>query len=259
MAKRTKAANAPRRRSRERRPRAARSGHAPETAVVVGVGPGLGLALVNRLVAEGYVVIAAARGASVVELPYAAGPGRAVPVQCDATDPDEVDRLFERTAELGALAIAVYNAGAFERGGVLDTAPADFERCWRVGCFGGFLVGRAAAQQMVERGSGTILFTGATASLRGGAGFVNLASPKFALRAVAQSMARELAPRGVHVAHVIIDGQIRTPRYEHLVAERGPDALLEPDAIARVYLDLHRQPRTAWTQELDLRPWVERF
>jgi NAD(P)-dependent dehydrogenase (short-subunit alcohol dehydrogenase family) len=112
---------------------------------------------------------------------------------------------------------------------------------------------------MVSRGRGTILFTGATASRRGGAGFVNLAAPKFGLRAVAESMARELAPRGIHVAHVIIDGQIRTPRYEHLARERGPDSLLEPDAIASTYLELHRQPRTAWTLELDLRPWVERF
>jgi NAD(P)-dependent dehydrogenase (short-subunit alcohol dehydrogenase family) len=240
-------------------PRAARRGASNATAVVVGVGPGLGLALVNRLVAEGYTVLAAARGSAIDKLEFAAGPGRALPVRCDATEPADVDALFARSEEHGELALAVFNAGAFERGSVLDTAPEDFERCWRVGCFGGFLVGRAAARLMVERGRGTILFTGATASLRGGAGFVNLASPKFALRAVAQSMARELGPRGIHVAHVIIDGQIRTPRYEHLLAERGPDSLLEPDAIAAAYLDLHRQARSAWTLELDLRPYVERF
>jgi NAD(P)-dependent dehydrogenase (short-subunit alcohol dehydrogenase family) len=237
----------------------AEPGPAHETAVVVGVGPGLGLALVNRLVAEGYTVLAAARGAAIERLEYAPGPGRAVPVRCDATNPADVDALFASSAEHGELAIAVFNAGTFERGTVLDTAPEDFERCWRIGCFGGFLVGRAAARLMVTRGRGTILFTGATASLRGGAGFVNLASPKFALRAVAQSMARELGPRGIHVAHVIIDGQIRMPRYEHLAAQRGPDALLEPDAIAAAYLELHRQARSAWTQELDLRPWVETF
>jgi NAD(P)-dependent dehydrogenase (short-subunit alcohol dehydrogenase family) len=155
--------------------------------------------------------------------------------------------------------MAVYNAGAFERASVLDTSPEDFERCWRIGCFGGFLVGRAAARAMLTRGSGTIVLTGATASLRGGAGFVNLASPKFGLRALAQSMARELGPKGIHVAHAIIDGQIRTARYEHLLAERGPDSLLEPAAIAQTYLALHRQPRTAWTHELDLRPWSEKF
>ncbi len=220
---------------------------------------GSGLALVNRLVAEGYTVLAAARGRAVETLSFASGPGLALPVRCDATNPDDVDALFARGAEHGELAIAVFNAGTFERGTVLDTTPADFERCWRVGCFGGFLVGRAAARLMVGRGRGTILFTGATASLRGGAEFVNLASPKFGLRAVAQSMARELGPRGIHVAHVIVDGQIRSPRYEHLAAQRGPDSLLAPDAIAAAYLDLHRQARTAWTQELDLRPWVERF
>ena len=112
---------------------------------------------------------------------------------------------------------------------------------------------------MIEHGAGTILFTGATASLRGGAGFVNLASPKFGLRAVAQSMARELGPKGIHVAHVVIDGQIRSERYAHLLGERGPDSLLEPDAIAASYLALHRQQRSAWTHEIDLRPWSEKF
>ena len=112
---------------------------------------------------------------------------------------------------------------------------------------------------MIKRGAGTILFTGATASLRGSAGFVNLASPKFALRAVAQSMARELGPQGIHVAHVIIDGQINAPRYANVASERGADSLLGPDEIAKTYVALHRQHRSAWTQELDLRPWMEKF
>jgi NAD(P)-dependent dehydrogenase (short-subunit alcohol dehydrogenase family) len=157
------------------------------------------------------------------------------------------------------LAAAIFNAGAFVRTSILETAIEEFERCWRVGCFAGFLVGRAAARRMAKQGSGTILLTGATASLRGGSGFVNLASSKFGLRAVAQSMARELSPKGIHVAHVIIDGQIRSERYEHLARERGPDSLLEPDAIAHSYLMLHRQPRSAWTHELDLRPWSEKW
>lgn len=230
-----------------------------EAAVVVGVGPGLGLALVNRLMRDGYTVFAAARSSKVEELRYSSGPGRVIPARCDATSAADVERLFGQVAAHGALAFVAFNAGAFEPRSVLETSPEDFERCWRVGCFGGFLVGRAAAAPMAARGRGTIVFTGATASLRGGAGFVNLASPKFALRAVAQSLARELGPRGVHVAHVIVDGQIRTPRYEHLAASRGPDALLEPDAIAEAYLALHGQPRSAWTFELDLRPWVEKF
>jgi NAD(P)-dependent dehydrogenase (short-subunit alcohol dehydrogenase family) len=164
-----------------------------------------------------------------------------------------------RAAAFGPLEVAVFNAGAFVRASILDADAAEFERCWRVGCFAGFLVGQAAARRMIERGGGTILFTGATASLRGGAGFVNLASPKFGLRAVAQSMARELAPKGIHVAHVVIDGQIRSERSAQLGGERGPDSLLDPDAIAAEYLALHRQHRSAWTHEVDLRPWSEKF
>jgi NAD(P)-dependent dehydrogenase (short-subunit alcohol dehydrogenase family) len=133
------------------------------------------------------------------------------------------------------------------------------ERCWRVGCLGGFHVGQEAARRMFNREHGTIIFTGATASLRGSTGFASLAVPKFGLRALAQSMARELASKGVHVAHVIIDGQIESGRSSHLVDERGPDSLLSPDAIAESYYQLHLQHRSAWTLELDLRPWVERF
>jgi NAD(P)-dependent dehydrogenase (short-subunit alcohol dehydrogenase family) len=228
------------------------------TAVVVGVGPGLGLALVNAFASQGYTVFAAARSDMAGRLAYSAG-ARVVPHRCDATLPEQVEGLFAAAEAHGPVAATVFNAGTFERGNVVDTAPADFERCWRVGCFAGFLVGQAAARSMLERGAGTILFTGATASLRGGAGFVNLAAPKFGLRAVAQSMARELGPRGVHVAHVIVDGQIHSERYAHLAASRGPDSLLEPDAIAAEYLRLHLQRRSAWTHELDLRPWVEKF
>ncbi len=124
---------------------------------------------------------------------------------------------------------------------------------------GGFLVGQAAARRMVPAGHGTILFTGATASLRGLAGFINLAMPKFGLRAVVQSMARELGPQGIHVAHVLIDGQIAGERPGYWPEERGADALLAPEAIAEAYYQIHIQPRSAWTQELDLRPWVEKF
>ena len=229
-----------------------------QTAVVVGVGPGLGAALVRTFAKEGYTVVAAARSA--MTLPdLQIDDGRVVPIDCDATQPADVERAFERAASLGQLEVAVFNAGAFVRGSVLDTDPTEFERCWRVGCFAGFVVGQAAARRMIGRGAGTILFTGATASLRGGAGFVNLASPKFGLRAVAQSMARELGPKGIHVAHIVIDGQIHSERYAHLLGERGPDSLLEPDAIAEAYLALHRQHRSAWTHEIDLRPWSEKF
>ncbi len=231
---------------------------AHETALIAGVGPGLGAALVETFAAAGFEVVAAARNASALEA--LTGRDGVTPVDCDLTDRDAVASLFARLErEHAPLGVSVYNAGAFEPAEVAEIDPADFERCWRVGCYGGFLVGAAAARLMRPSGSGTILFTGATASLRGGARFANLASPKFALRALAQSMARELGPAGIHVAHVIIDGQIRSPRYESLLAERGPDSLLEPTAIAEAYLTLHRQHRSAWTHELDLRPWVERF
>ncbi|RPI61600.1 MAG: SDR family NAD(P)-dependent oxidoreductase [Lysobacterales bacterium] len=229
-------------------------------AVVVGVGPGLGAALVRAFASAGYTVVAAARSASTLP-PFEeqSDAGRVVPIDCDATEQADVEHVFAAAAALGPPEVAIFNAGAFVRAGILDAHPAEFERCWRVGCFAGFLVGQAAARRMIERGGGTILLTGATASLRGGAGFVNLASPKFGLRAVAQSMARELGPKGIHVAHVVIDGQIRSERYAHLEGERGPDSLLDPDAIAATYLALHRQHRSAWTHEIDLRPWSEKF
>jgi NAD(P)-dependent dehydrogenase (short-subunit alcohol dehydrogenase family) len=231
-----------------------------EVAVVVGVGPGLGWALVKRFAHEGFATVACARDPKKLE-PLARADGIQVRLEaCDATKPAEVARVFGAVErELGVPGVAIFNAGAYERGGILDITPEAFESCWRVGCLGGFNVGQAAARLMVAKGSGTILFTGATASLRGGAGFANLAVPKFGLRALAQSMARELDPKGVHVAHVIIDGQIASEARRGLAAERGPDSLLAPDAIAEAYFHLHRQPRSAWTHELDLRPWVEKF
>jgi NAD(P)-dependent dehydrogenase (short-subunit alcohol dehydrogenase family) len=232
-----------------------------QTAVVVGVGPGLGLALVESFAAAGMTVAMSARDAARLEaLKPAEHAGRVHAYPCDSTDAGAVTALFDKVAgELGAPDVVVYNAGAYKRGGILDITAEDFELCWRVGCLGGFLVGQAAARSMVPRGAGTIIFTGATAALRGSAGFANLASPKFALRALAQSMARELGPKGIHVSHVVIDGQIEAEGRKHLLDERGPDSLLKPADIAEAYLQLHRQPRSAWTQELDLRPWVEKF
>lgn len=235
-----------------------------QAAVVVGVGPGLGASLVRKLVDETFTVVAVARHASSLEgFDEHVKAGRVILTDCDATAPEEVEQVFAGIEDqYGPLTVAVFNAGAYERGTVAETEPADFERCWRVGCFAGFLTGRNAARLMLEHDEGhrgTIIFTGATASLRGGPGYVNLASPKFALRALAQSMARELGPQGIHVAHVIIDGGIRSARYEEMFGDLGPDALLEPDAIADAYIALHQQQRSTWTQELDLRPWVEKF
>ena len=232
-----------------------------ESGIVVGVGPGLGWAVAQRFAEAGMRVAAAARDeAHLKRLLADDTTGRVSAFACDASDGEQIDALFEYAlTEVGPPDVVVFNAGTFEPGGVLEIAPEDFERCWRVGCYAGFLVGQAAARLMVARGSGTLIFTGATASLRGSARFANLAVPKFGLRALAQSMARELGPAGVHVAHVVIDGQIESERYRHLAAERGPDALLAPAAIAETYYQLHRQPRSAWVHELDVRPWLEKF
>ena len=234
-----------------------------EVALVVGVGPGLGSGLARRFARAGMDVAVAARNsaklAGLCEELQALGV-KARAYACDATDEQVVLRLFDGIKkDLGPPRLVTFNAGAFMRAGVLETSVADFERCWRIGCLGGFIVGREGARAMLEQGGGTIIFTGATASLRGGAMFQNLAVGKFGLRALAQSMARELQPRGIHVAHVIIDGQIRGERPGYRADERGADALLEPDAIAETYYQLHAQPRSAWTLEVDLRPWVEKF
>jgi NAD(P)-dependent dehydrogenase (short-subunit alcohol dehydrogenase family) len=232
-----------------------------QVAVIVGVGPGLGFALVRRFARAGMGVALAARSKEHLEQLLASAPVEgARAYACDAADKAAVDRVFAQVEQdLGAPEVVVFNAGAFRPGGILEIDPEEFEQCWRIGCLAGFLVGQAAARRMVAQGHGTILFTGATAALRGSAHFANLAVPKFGLRALAQSMARELGPKGVHVGHVIIDGQILSERYAHLEAGRGPDSLLQPDAIAEMYYQLHAQPRSAWTLELDLRPWSEKF
>lgn len=235
------------------------------TAVVVGVGPDLGSALVRRFARAGMKVAAARRNAGELDgLVTECGPAvRAFP--CDATDESAVTTLFAAVAkELGTPRLVAYNAGGFVRKSVLETTPEEFERCWRNASLGGFLVGREAARAMLAaktggRHNGTIVFTGATAALRGGANFVNLAVGKFGLRALAQSMAREFQHQGIHIAHVIIDGQIESERTGRSVAERGVDAVLSPAAIAEAYYQLHLQPPSAWTLELDLRPYVEKF
>ncbi len=234
-----------------------------ETAVVVGVGPGLGTSLIRVFAKAGLRVAACARNpeklTSLID-EVRSGGGEAIAYGCDATDDDAVNRLFEQIdGDLGSPSVAIYNAGAFVRNSILDTSSEEFENCWRVGCLGGFHVAKAAASRMVSNDGGTILFTGATAALRGGAMFHNLAVPKFALRALAQSMARELGPRGVHVGHVIIDGIILGEKHSAGEKDGNEDALLHPDAIAMNYLMLHHQPANAWTLELDLRPSVEKF
>lgn len=232
-----------------------------KTAVVVGVGPGLGLSLVRKFAAEGLMVAAVARTASEMEeLSEGDHADRIRAYDCDATDEKAMKDLFARLDdEMPPIVLTAFNAGTFQRGKVEDISVEDYERCWRVGALGGFITGKLAAKRMKAHGEGTILFTGATAAMRGGAGFANLSGPKFALRSLAQSMARELGPENIHVAHVVIDGQILSDRYADEADQRGPDALLNPDEIAKTYWHLHTQHRSAWTQELDLRPWSEKF
>ena len=243
-----------------------------ETAVVVGAGPGLGAALARCFANAGMNVAVAAREPARLSglMDTLARGGTHAAFGCDATVADDVARLFEKVGDrMGVPRLVVFNAGAFVRGSILEIPPDEFERCWRVGCLGGFLVGQAAARAMlatppvISAGdgsgggvSGSILFTGATASLRGGALFANLAVGKFGLRALAQSMARELGSRGIHIGHVIVDGIIASERSGGQTAE---ESRLDPDALAANYLMLHRQPKSAWTLELDLRPWVETF
>jgi NAD(P)-dependent dehydrogenase (short-subunit alcohol dehydrogenase family) len=234
-----------------------------KVAVVVGVGPGLGAAVAGRFAREGYALGLMARtaeSAAPVRAAIEERGGKALAVSADAGDPASVAAAFaEVRRQLGPVDVLVYNAGAFRMAEVMDVTPDQFEQAWRVGCFGGFLSAREVVPGMLERGRGTLLFTGATASLRGGARFSCLAVGKFGLRALAQSLARELGPRGVHVAHVIIDGQIDTPRWRAMSPGRDANTMLSPEAIAETYWQLHAQDRTAWTHELDLRPAVEKF
>jgi NAD(P)-dependent dehydrogenase (short-subunit alcohol dehydrogenase family) len=232
-------------------------------AAVLGVGPGLGTAVARRFAREGYAVALLARGAEAlasVETQITAAGGSAASFPADASDPASIAAAFAAVrARLGHPSVLVYNAGAFVMGGVLDVTPAQFESTWRTNCLGAFVAAREVVPAMVERGTGTILLTGASAALRGSAGFSAFAASKFGLRALGQSLARELHPKGIHVAHVVIDGQIDTPRIRTMMPGRAAGTMLDPEAIAEQYWQLHRQSPTTWTQELDLRPSVEKF
>jgi NAD(P)-dependent dehydrogenase (short-subunit alcohol dehydrogenase family) len=232
-------------------------------AAVLGVGPGLGASVAHRFAREGFAVALMARSEESVagaREEIEGDGGTALPVPTDATDPASIASAFETIrADLDDAEVFVYNAGAFEMGGILEIEPERFDECFRANCAGAFYAAREVLPAMVERGRGTILLTGATAALRGSARFSALAVGKFGLRALAQSMAREFGPQGVHVAHVIIDGQINTPRVRGMYPDREEHTMLSSDAIAETYWQLHSQDPTAWTLELDLRPSVERF
>lgn len=239
------------------------------SAIVIGVGvpAGLGAALCRRFASEGLQVFAAGRTKEklerVAEEIGRAG-GSAIPVVMDTTVEDEVIRLFDSVEDrVGAPETVVYNAGNNQFRPLLEMDAQFWEGLWRLCCFGGFLAGREAARRMLPRGGGTLIFSGATASLRARPPFTAFASAKAALRALAHGMAREFGPHGLHVAHVIIDGVIDgdqvNERFPQIKEQRGEDGMLSPDAIAAAYWDLHRQDRTAWTLELDLRPYKETF
>jgi NAD(P)-dependent dehydrogenase (short-subunit alcohol dehydrogenase family) len=234
-----------------------------QVAAILGVGPGLGAAVARRFAREGFAVALMARSeeslAGVREEIEGNG-GTALPVAADATDPASVEEAFGRVRrELGDPEVFVYNAGAFQMGGILEIPPERFDECFRANCAGAFYAAQQVLPAMLEAGCGTILLTGATASLRGSARFSALAVGKFGLRALAQSLAREFGPQGIHVAHVVIDGQINTPRVGEMSPDREEHTMLSPEAIAETYWRLHSQDPTAWTLELDLRPSVESF
>ncbi|MBK1658580.1 SDR family NAD(P)-dependent oxidoreductase [Paracraurococcus ruber] len=219
-------------------------------ALIIGAGDGLSASLARLLAREGYAVALAARNTA--KLAALAAETGAATHACDAADPAQVAALFEAA---GGAQVVVYNPSYRVRGPIADLDPADVQRSLQVCAFGGFLAVREAARRMLPRRAGTILLTGASAGVKGYPLSAPFAMGKFALRGLAQSAARELHPQGVHVAHVVIDGGIRSNRRP----EPGEDTLLDPDAIAESYWHLIRQPRSAWSWEIELRPWVERF
>ena len=227
-----------------------------KTALIVGAGEGLSASLARLFAREGIRVALAARRTEKLGALCAETGARAF--ACNATEPDEVERLFglvER--EIEAPDVVVYNASARARGAFTDLVPAEVAQAIAVSAFGGFLVAQQAVKRMLPGNHGAILFTGASASVKGYPQSAPFAMGKFALRGLAQSMARELSPQGIHIAHFVIDGGIRSAvRTEH--ADR-PDSMLDPDAIALSYWNVLQQPRSAWTWELELRPWVEKF
>ena len=238
-----------------------------KVALVIGAGDSTGGAIAKRFAAGGFIVCVTRREEEkllpLVESIRAAG-GQAHAFASDARKEEAVIALFEKIErEIGTVEVLVFNIGANVPAPVIEETARKYFKIWEMACFSGFLNGREAAKRMSERGRGTILFTGATAALRGSATFAAFAGAKHALRALAQSMARELGPKNIHVAHVVVDGSIDTEfirtNFPEKYAAKDQDGILNPDHIAENYWHLHMQPRDAWTFELDLRPWNERW
>jgi NAD(P)-dependent dehydrogenase (short-subunit alcohol dehydrogenase family) len=238
---------------------------AQKAVLVVGAGEATGGAIARRFAREGYVACVTRRTADKLAPLVArieAEGGKARAFGSDARREEQVAELVQTIErEVGPLEVCVFNVGGNVRFPIRETTARVYTKVWEMAALAGFLVGREAAKVMVPRGRGTILFTGATASLRGGKGFAAFAGAKHALRALAQSLARELGPEGIHVAHVVVDGAIDTPFIRDTFPERyklkEKEGILDPEAIAENYWQLHQQPRSAWTHELDLRPWME--
>ncbi len=236
-----------------------------KSVLVIGAGDSTGGAIARRFAREGFVACVTRRTADklepLVESIRAAG-GEAHGFASDARKEVDIETLVAHVErEIAPIEVAVFNVGANVRFSLTETTERVYRKVWEMGALGGFLMGREVARAMLARGHGTIIFTGATASMRGSAGFCAFAGAKHALRALAQSMARELGPKGIHVAHVVIDGAIDTPfiaeNFPERYAKKAEEGILSTGAIAENYWNLHRQPRSAWTHELDLRPWTE--
>jgi NAD(P)-dependent dehydrogenase (short-subunit alcohol dehydrogenase family) len=240
---------------------------ADKVALVVGAGDATGGAIARRFARGGYTACVTRRNADKLQPLVAqitADGGRALAYGSDARREEQVVALVEQIeSQVGPIEVLAFNIGANVPSSILDETAQKYFKVWEMACFSGFLNAREVARRMVARGRGTILFTGATASLRGSANFAAFAGAKHALRALAQSMARELGPRGIHVAHVVIDGAIDTAfirdNFPERYALKDQEGIVNPDHIAEQYWQLHCQPRDAWTHELDLRPWMEKF
>lgn len=234
-------------------------------AVIAGAGSGTGAEVGKRLAREGWPVVLARRNRDALDDlvgEIEAGGGRALAVGADAGDEDQVAALFDQAEQaFGAPQIVISTTAGFLSADVVDTEVEDFDALWRDCARSGFLIGRESARRMLPRGDGTILFVGATASVKQNAGFAAFAAAKHGLRAIAGSLAREVGPKGIHVAHIVVDGIIDVPRVQaempELAAAKGPGGLIDPGSIAETLLWLHRQPRDAWTFELDLRAFAE--
>ncbi|HEY0105124.1 MAG TPA: SDR family oxidoreductase [Rhizomicrobium sp.] len=239
------------------------------TAAVIGAGDYIGSAIARKFAAEGYTVFAGRRSAdklAQLKADIESAGGTCEARALDARKEDDVAAFLTEADARAPLEVCVFNPGANVNFPILETTERVFRKVWEMACYGGFLTGREAARRMLPHGKGTILFTGATASLRGGKGYAAFASAKFGLRAVAQSMARELGPQNIHVAHLIIDAGVDTAFVKERIRARGgdaavaalePDQLMDPESIANAYWYLHTQSRDAWTFELDVRPYRE--